>query len=139
MEDIRENLHGESVLIVKIVQYTFYFCRVKHNKRPTSRALKWGLSWVPPQKQSFGKTSSGVNLPPFTFCGFHSISDIVFLILGLIVGGKFCDGYLTIPGTDLTQFTYIILSLVTTCLGFVLFLFSSPCNTQNLSTDGSAL
>lgn len=135
MEDVVKNLHGESVLIVTIVHYPFYFCRVKHNKESTSKLLKW----VPSQKQSFDKITSGVNLLPFALCGFHSLSGTVFLILGLIVGGKICDGYLTIPGADLTQFTYIMLSLITSYLGFVIFLFSFPCNTENLSTDGSSL
>jgi len=59
--------------------------------------------------------------------------------LFLIVGGKICDGYLTMLGTDLPQFTYVMLGLITTCLGFCIFLFSFSCNTGNLSTDGSSL
>lgn len=100
MEDVRENLHTESVLTVKIVHHPFYYCGVKHNRKPISRHLKWGLTWLLSQKQSFGKITSEINLLPFALCGFHSISDVVFLLLGLIAGGKICDGYLTIPGTD---------------------------------------
>lgn len=81
------------------------------------------MGGVPPQKQSSDEIASAVNLPPFALCGFPSISDFVFLILGLIVGGKFCDDYLTIPGTDLTQFMYIMLGFTTTYLGFFLFHF----------------